>query len=100
MILNSTDKFLFTFEGSLSGISIERLTILMFGSLLILLFLGLPLAFVTGGLGVIFIYVVGNQLMLNLIPTRIFSLNDQLPVIGDTVIYFYGLDAGASGINR
>ena len=79
----STDKFLFTFEGSLSGISIERLTILMFGSLLILLFLGLPLAFVTGSLGVIFIYVVGNQFMLNLIPTRIFPLmtNYQLSAI-------------------
>ncbi|WP_029010485.1 TRAP transporter large permease [Azospirillum halopraeferens] len=65
---------LFTLQGTLSEISIGWLSVLMFGSLLVLLFAGMPLVFVTGSLGVIFIYLVGDQFMLNIIPTRIFPL--------------------------
>lgn len=68
------DRFLWTLQGTLSGIPIDWLSILMFGSLLVLLFLGLPLVFVTGSLGVLFIYLVGDQFMLNIIPSRIFPL--------------------------
>ncbi len=53
-------------------ISIGWLTIFMFGSLLILLMAGLPLAFVTGGLACIFLFVFGNASMLNILPSRIF----------------------------
>lgn len=67
-------RFLFSLQGTLSGIAIADLSILMFGSLMVLLALGLPLAFVTGSLGVLFIYLVGDQFMLNIIPTRIFPL--------------------------
>lgn len=70
----SSDRFLFTLQGSLANIPIDWLSILMFGSLLVLLFTGMPLAFVTGSLGVLFIYLVGDSLMLNIIPTRIFPL--------------------------
>jgi len=55
-------------------ISIEWLTILMFGSLLILLMAGLPLAFVTGGLACVFLFVFGDAQMLNILPSRIFPL--------------------------
>ena len=74
---------LFSLSGSLAGIPIAELSLLMFGSLLVLLALGLPLAFVTGSLGVVFIYLVGDQLMLNIIPARIFPLmtNYQLSAI-------------------
>ncbi len=77
------DRFLWTLSGALAGISIGWLSLLMFGSLLGLLALGLPLAFVTGSLGVLFIYLVGDALMLNIIPTRIFPLmtNYQLSAI-------------------
>ncbi len=77
------DRWLPTLQGSLSGIGIGELSILMFGSLLVVLFAGLPLAFVTGSLGVIFIFLVGDQYMLNIIPTRIFPLmtNYQLSAI-------------------
>ena len=76
-------RFLWSFQGALSGIAIGPLSFLMFGTLLVLLFVGLPLAFVTGSLGVVFIYVVGDQFMLNIIPTRIFPLmtNYQLSAI-------------------
>ncbi|KPK55192.1 MAG: TRAP dicarboxylate transporter subunit DctM [Thiotrichales bacterium SG8_50] len=55
-------------------ISIGLLTILMFGSLAILLMAGLPLAFVTGGLAVIFLFLFGDIHTLNILPSRIFPL--------------------------
>ena len=66
--------FLFTFAGMLAGADIASLTWIMFGTLFVFLMVGLPLAFVTGGLGVVFIYLIGDQIMLNIIPTRIFPM--------------------------
>ncbi len=64
-------------------ISIEWLTLIMFGSLLVLLMMGLPLAFVTGGLAIVFLYVLGDSRALNIVPSRIFPLmtNYQLSAI-------------------
>ncbi|MFK7867323.1 MAG: TRAP transporter large permease subunit [Alphaproteobacteria bacterium] len=64
-------------------ISIELLTLIMFGSLLVLLLAGLPLAFVTGGLACIFLFVLGDANALNIVPSRIFPLmtNYQLSAI-------------------
>ena len=75
--------FLFRTAGMLEGTEISTLTWLMFGSLFIALMMGLPLAFVTGGLGVVFIYLVGDQMMLNIIPSRIFPMmtNSDLAAI-------------------
>ena len=77
------EKFIFRLAGSLAGVDIAKLTWLMFGSLFVLLMMGLPLAFVTGGLGVVFIYLVGDQQMLNIIPSRIFPMmtNSDLAAI-------------------
>lgn len=55
-------------------IDILWLTVLMFGSLALLLMAGLPLAFVTGGLACIFLFVFGDAQMLNILPSRIFPL--------------------------
>ncbi|MCS4505205.1 hypothetical protein KBTX_00822 [wastewater metagenome] len=75
--------FLFTLESSLGDVGIGSITWIMFGSLLVVLLCGLPLAFVTGGLGVVFLYLIGDHYMLNLIPSRIFPLmtNYQLSAI-------------------
>jgi tripartite ATP-independent transporter DctM subunit len=64
-------------------ISIEWLTLIMFGSLLVLLMAGLPLAFVTGGLACVFLFVLGDERALNIVPGRIFPLmtNYQLSAI-------------------
>lgn len=70
----SDEYFLFRTAGILEDVDIGPLTYLMFGSLFVALMMGLPLAFVTGGLGVIFIYLVGDAAMLNIIPGRIFPL--------------------------
>ncbi|WP_165856351.1 TRAP transporter large permease [Marinobacter sp. JSM 1782161] len=77
------EYFLFRLAGSLYGVEISTLTFLMFGSLLVALMMGLPLAFVTGGLGVVFIYLVGDALMLNIVPSRIFPMmtNSDLAAI-------------------
>jgi tripartite ATP-independent transporter DctM subunit len=77
------DYFLFRTAGMLEGTDISTLTWLMFGTLFIALMMGLPLAFVTGGLGVVFIYLVGDQAMLNIIPSRIFPMmtNSDLAAI-------------------
>ncbi|UCE88707.1 MAG: TRAP transporter large permease subunit [Pseudomonadota bacterium] len=55
-------------------IDIFWLTVLMFGSLAVLLLAGLPLAFVTGGLACVFLFLFGDAQMLNIIPSRIFPL--------------------------
>ncbi len=64
-------------------ISIELLTLIMFGSLLVLLMAGLPLAFVTGGLACVFLFILGDANALNIVPSRIFPLmtNYQLSAI-------------------
>lgn len=53
-------------------ISIEWLSLLLFGGLGLLLLLGLPMAFCTGSLAVIFLFVFGNPAILNMMPARIF----------------------------
>ena len=64
-------------------IPIGWLTLLMFGSLLVLLMAGLPLAFVTGGLACVFLFITGDSQMLNIVPSRIFPqmTNYQLSAI-------------------
>ena len=64
-------------------IGIGWLTLIMFGSLLGLLMAGLPLAFVTGGLACVFLFVLDSPDALNIVPSRIFPLmtNYQLSAI-------------------
>ncbi|MBA1149221.1 TRAP transporter large permease subunit [Ectothiorhodospiraceae bacterium WFHF3C12] len=70
-------------EASLQGTGIGLLTVVMFGSLMVALMAGLPLAFVTGGLGLVFLYIIGDQASLHITPSRIFPLmtNYQLSAI-------------------
>src|SRR4051794_32133398 len=53
-------------------IDIAWLTLLLFGSLALLLALGLPMAFCTGSLAVVFLFLFGNSAILNMMPARIF----------------------------
>ena len=53
-------------------IPIAWLTVLLFGSLALLLALGLPMAFCTGSLAVIFLFIFGTPAVLNMMPSRIF----------------------------
>ncbi|MFW5969789.1 MAG: TRAP transporter large permease, partial [Halofilum sp. (in: g-proteobacteria)] len=67
----------------LQGVDISWLTLIMFGTLIVLLMAGLPLAFVTGGLGIVFLYLISDQAALHITPSRIFPLmtNYQLSAI-------------------
>jgi tripartite ATP-independent transporter DctM subunit len=53
-------------------IGIEWLSLLLFGSLAVLLMLGLPMAFCTGSLAVAFLWIFGNGAVLNMLPSRVF----------------------------
>ena len=53
--------------------SIELITILMFGSLLVLLLLGIPVAFATGALAVIFISFLWSPAALSVLAIRVFG---------------------------
>jgi tripartite ATP-independent transporter DctM subunit len=54
--------------------SIAWITITMFGSMIVLMLLGLPVAFSTGAVGVIFTAIFQGPAAVNIIPTRIFGL--------------------------
>ena len=54
-------------------VDIAWLTVILFGSLFVLLMLGLPMAFCTGSLAVIYLYVFSpNGAILNMLPARVF----------------------------
>jgi len=54
--------------------SIEWITLLIFGSMVIVMFLGLPVAFSTGVVGIIFTAIFMGPEAVNIVPTRIFGL--------------------------
>ena len=55
----------------------------MFGALMLVLGVGMPLSFGSGALTILFMYLVGDKYMLNIIPTRVFPMmtNYQLSAI-------------------
>ncbi len=57
-------------------IEIGLLTLIMFGSLLVLLMAGLPLAFVTGGVAVIFLFILGDADTLNIVAPSSIPMSD------------------------
>jgi len=54
--------------------SIELLTVLIFGTMVVFLFMGLPVAFSCGVTGVIFTAIIQGPSSVNVVPTRIFGL--------------------------
>src|SRR3954467_4334195 len=53
-------------------LSIGWLSLILFGGLALLLMLGLPMAFCTGSLATICLFVFGTPAVLNMMPARIF----------------------------
>ncbi len=54
--------------------SIELLTVAIFGTMVVFLFMGLPVAFATGVTGIIFTAIMQGPSAVNVVPTRIFGL--------------------------
>ena len=64
---------LFSINDVMAGFSISTVTFMMFGSLLVLLALGLPVAFACGAIGVLFTAIMQGPFAVNLVSTRIFG---------------------------
>ena len=75
-------------------IGIEWLTVLLFGGLALLLALGLPMAFCTGSLATIFLYLFGSSAVLNMMPSRIFPFMTDYQL--SAVPLFIGLAVAVS----
>src|SRR5271166_1688032 len=80
------------------SIDIAWLTLLLFGSLAILLALGLPMAFCAGSLAVIFLYVFGNSTILNMMPARIFPFMTDYQLSAVPLFIFMAAMLEKSGV--
>ncbi|HIJ40987.1 MAG TPA: TRAP transporter large permease subunit [Deltaproteobacteria bacterium] len=78
--------------------SIEWITILMFGSLFFLLGLGLPVAFACGSVGVIFTAFLQGAAAVNIVPTRIFGLMTNYLLAAIPLFIFMACILERSGI--
>ena len=78
--------------------SIEWITILMFGSLFFLLGLGLPVAFACGSIGVIFTALLQGAAAVNIVPTRIFGLMTNYLLAAIPLFIFMACILERSGI--
>jgi tripartite ATP-independent transporter DctM subunit len=79
-------------------IGIGWLTAIMFGSLIFFLMAGLPLAFVTGGLGVVFLFVFGDLEMINILPSRIFPFMTDYQLSAIPLFIFMASVLAAAGM--
>jgi tripartite ATP-independent transporter DctM subunit len=78
--------------------SIELITVLMFGSLFFLLGLGLPVAFSCGSVGVIFTALLQGPAAVNLVSTRIFGLMTNYLLAAIPLFIFMACILEKSGI--
>src|SRR2546430_2523123 len=79
-------------------IPIAWLSLLLFGSLGLLLMLGLPMAFCTGSLAVIFLFVFGNGAILNMVPSRIFPFMTDYQLSAVPLFIFMAAVLGKGGV--
>jgi len=77
---------------------IELLTILMFGSLIVLLVLGLPVAFACGAVGIIFTAVVQSPAAVTMAATRTFGLMTNYLLAAIPLFIFMACILEQSGI--
>lgn len=80
--------------------SIEWVTVLMFGSMLLLLALGLPLAFVTGLIGVVFTIMLFGIDGLQLVASRIYSFMTEYVLISVPMFILMASLMERSGVAR
>ncbi|MDF1590973.1 MAG: TRAP transporter large permease subunit [Desulfobacterales bacterium] len=78
--------------------SIELITITMFGSLFFLLALGLPVAFACGSVGILFTAFLQGPSAVNLVSTRIFGLMVQYLLAAIPLFIFMACVLERSGI--
>ncbi|MBN1382789.1 MAG: TRAP transporter large permease subunit [Deltaproteobacteria bacterium] len=77
--------------------SIELLTILFFSSLLIFLFLGLPLAFVLGGVSIIFIYFTWGPQAFYMVAAQTWGAMNKFTLVAVPLFVFMAMLLEKSG---
>jgi tripartite ATP-independent transporter DctM subunit len=80
--------------------SIEMLTVLFFGSLLFFLVLGLPLAFVLGGVSVVFLYFTWGFDSFYLVATQIWSTMGSFTLVAIPLFVFMAMILERTGVAR
>ncbi len=78
--------------------SVGLTTLLLFASLTVLLLSGLPLAFVMGGLAVLFTFFLLGPQALGMIPSVVFGVMDNFIFIAIPLFIFMGMVLQRSGI--
>ncbi|MEP1215490.1 MAG: TRAP transporter large permease subunit [Marinobacter sp.] len=80
--------------------SIEALTLLFFGSLLFFLVLGLPLAFVLGGVSVVFLYFTWGFDSFYLVASQIWSTMESFTLVAIPLFVFMAMILERTGVAR
>lgn len=80
--------------------SMEVLTLLFFGSLLFFLFLGVPLAFVLGGVSVIFLYFDWGPDAFYMVASRMWSTMNSFTLIAVPLFILMAMILERSGVAR
>lgn len=80
--------------------SIEALTLLFFGSLLFFLVLGLPLAFVLGGVSVVFLYFTWGFDSFYLVASQIWSTMGSFTLVAIPLFVFMAMILERTGVAR
>nr|WP_267177807.1 TRAP transporter large permease subunit [Sneathiella aquimaris] len=79
-------------------LSIELLTLLFFGLLFIFIMLGVPLAFVLGGLSIVFLYFEQGPISFYLIASKMWDLMETSSLIAIPLYVFMALLLERSGV--
>ncbi|MFP4482480.1 MAG: TRAP transporter large permease subunit, partial [Thermovirgaceae bacterium] len=77
---------------------IELISILLFGSMFLLLALGLPVAFVLGGLGTVFAYVFWGPESLLMVVARTFSMMSSTTLVAAPLFVLMATVLERSGV--
>ena len=86
---------------TLTEVSTQLITILMFATLLILILTGFPIAFVIGSLGLIFGYLLfGEDITLHILYTRLYAMTLNYPYLAVPLFTFMGVVLQYSGITE
>ena len=80
--------------------SIEILTLLFFGSLLFFLLLGLPLAFVLGGVSVVFLYFTWGFDSFYMVSSQIWGTMESFTLVAIPLFVFMAMILERTGVAK
>jgi len=81
-------------------VSIEILTLLFFGSLLFFLLLGLPLAFVLGGVSVVFLYFTWGFDSFYMVSSQIWGTMESFTLVAIPLFVFMAMILERTGVAK